>query len=885
MSLSIGTRLGPYEILSALGAGGMGEVWRARDTRLGREVAIKVLPAAVASDPQRLKRFEIEARSASSLNHPAIVAIYDVGCESDVSYIAMELVRGRSLRERLAGGSLSLRELLQLGAEIAEGLSKAHASGIVHRDLKPENVMITEDGHAKILDFGLAKLTQSDGSGREQALTMSATDAGTVVGTAAYMSPEQALGGVVDFHSDQFSLGAILYEMATRRRAFQRGSVPQTMSAIIQDEPEPIGSLNPRVSAALIWLVERCLAKEPRQRYAATEDLALDLITIRDRMSDTSNAVAEAKRTPRSGRPWRWIVAGLVVAILTSLGLVVARLYRADFFWQNPLAGATFTRLTDWEGSEFDAAVSRDGKLVTFLSDRDGPFGVWVTQVGSGNFSNVSRGEREVLYIEGLRAVGFADDDAHVRMRVDAGSMPGPLNEATWLVPTLGGTGRPFLGAGATELDWSPDGARVVYHTPEAGDPFFVSDRSGSAVRMICRGPAGVHQHFPKWSPDGRYVYFVRGIPGTSDLDIWRVPSSGGESERLTQLHTQIAYLAFLDARTLLYTATRADGETSGLYAMDVEHRIPHEASFGLEEYLSIDSSGDGRRLVATVARPDRNLWVVPILNRIADDGAARRLRIPSVRASAPRFGPDFVLYRSSRGGPNGLWKFKAGQETEVWNGADGLISAAPAVSQDGRRVCFVARTGGRSRLYVMEGDGASPKALAPDLDIRDAPSFSPDGRWIAIVATEGGLRQPLFRVPVEGGIVERLVDGVVYSPVWSPDGRFIVYGEGHEGRYLRLKAVTLDRRPYPIADLRLSKNSNPFRFTPDGKALIVLQGETWAQDFWRLDLATERLTRLTKLTSGFATRSFDISPDGKEILFDRVRENADLTLIDPARR
>ena len=273
MTLSAGSRLGPYEILAPLGAGGMGEVYRARDTRLGREVAVKVLPAALASDPERLKRFEREARSASSLNHPNIVTIYDIGSSDSVSYIAMELVSGEPLRAVLLQGALPVRRLLQIGAQIAEGLAKAHAAGIVHRDLKPENVMVTEDGLVKILDFGLAKLTQPDtsGSGTTQAPTVSgATGEGVVLGTVGYMSPEQATGGAVDYRSDQFSFGSILYEMATGRRAFQRASAPQTLTAIIQDEPEPIATHQPEGSGA------RALDHRAVPGEGATEPIRLD---------------------------------------------------------------------------------------------------------------------------------------------------------------------------------------------------------------------------------------------------------------------------------------------------------------------------------------------------------------------------------------------------------------------------------------------------------------------------------------------------------------------------------------------------------------------------------------------------------------------------------
>jgi serine/threonine protein kinase len=323
VTLSAGTRLGPYEIVSSLGAGGMGEVYRARDTRLQREVAIKVLPAALASDPERLKRFEREARSASSLNHPNIVTIHDIGSSDSVAYIAMELVTGQPLRSVLLQQALPVRQLLQLGTQVAEGLAQAHAAGIVHRDLKPENVMVTEEGLVKILDFGLAKLTQPDssGGGRTQAPTVSgATEAGVILGTVGYMSPEQAMGGSVDYRSDQFSFGSILYEMATGRRAFVRASAPQTLTAIIQDEPEPIAAVNPKVPVPLRWTVQRCLAKEPRNRYASTEDLARDLTMIRDNLSEATSAIGvlQAEPVPAPRRRW-WIPAAIAAPILLTL--------------------------------------------------------------------------------------------------------------------------------------------------------------------------------------------------------------------------------------------------------------------------------------------------------------------------------------------------------------------------------------------------------------------------------------------------------------------------------------------------------------------------------------------------------------------------------------
>ncbi len=325
MTLAAGTRLGPFEVLAPLGAGGMGEVYRARDTRLGREVAVKVLPSGLSSDPERLKRFEKEARSASSLNHPNIVTVYDIGESGGASFIAMEVVDGQTVRDILAEGALPPKRLLAIAAQVADGLAKAHGAGIVHRDLKPENVMVTRDGLVKILDFGLAKLTHpEDPSGATQSPTVSgATEPGLVMGTVGYMSPEQALGKPLDFRSDQFAFGSIVYEMATGKRAFARGSAPETLTAIIRDEPEPIGALAPLTPAPLRRIVERCLAKGPDDRYASTRDLARDLQDLRDltagsqadaSLSGTSPVALPAKRS----RPVL-LAAGAVVLALLAL--------------------------------------------------------------------------------------------------------------------------------------------------------------------------------------------------------------------------------------------------------------------------------------------------------------------------------------------------------------------------------------------------------------------------------------------------------------------------------------------------------------------------------------------------------------------------------------
>src|SRR5215510_9103045 len=324
MGLQTGQRLGGFEILAPLGAGGMGEVYRARDTRLGREVALKVLPESLAADRDRLARFEQEARAASALNHPNIVTIHEIGRDGETTFVAMELVDGKTLRELSVPGPMPVKKVLNIGAQVSEGLAKAHGAGIVHRDLKPENVMVSKDGFVKILDFGLAKLMETDTSGVSALPTIAQpeTRPGTVMGTVGYMSPEQASGEPVDYRSDQFSLGSIVYEMATGNKAFQRKTGAETLVAIIREEPDPLSQAAPKAPAPVRWIVERCLAKDPEERYASTKDLARDLKSLRDHLSETSvSGGLEAAEAPRVRRR-SWLLPA-VLAFLVGAGIAV----------------------------------------------------------------------------------------------------------------------------------------------------------------------------------------------------------------------------------------------------------------------------------------------------------------------------------------------------------------------------------------------------------------------------------------------------------------------------------------------------------------------------------------------------------------------------------
>jgi Tol biopolymer transport system component len=447
--------------------------------------------------------------------------------------------------------------------------------------------------------------------------------------------------------------------------------------------------------------------------------------------------VAESFTVSTPSHHRAWIVGVIAAAVVIALAATAWSLRRSA--WQNPLASARFSRLTSWEGSEVDASISSDGKFVAFLADRDGPFDAWVGQIGSGEFLNLTKGGFPTLANTIVHNVGFSDDGARVWFRINS---PDGKQHSVWLVPTIGGAPRVFL-PNAVEAAWSPDHNRIVYYAPAPGDPIFIADRNGGNARQICVDKPGIHEHYVTWSPDGRYIYFVRGIP-PDEMDVWRILSAGGTAERLTHHNSRVAYPRLLDDRTLIYTAMREDGSGSGLYAMDVEKRIPHSVSAGLEEYVSVGASADGQRLVATVANPVRDLWTVPITDHVVDESSVSPFKLPTVRAAAPRFGRDYLLYLGSRGAADGLWKLKDGSETELWKGSEGAVVSAPAVSPDGARIGFVVRTEGRGRLHLMASDGTDVRRIAGSLEVRGAPSWSPDGKWIIVAGSEDKAN-PLF--------------------------------------------------------------------------------------------------------------------------------------------
>jgi Tol biopolymer transport system component len=856
MTMTPGSKLGPYELLSPLGAGGMGEVYRARDTRLGREVAVKVLPESLAQDRERLSRFEREARAASALNHPNIVTIHDVGREGETAYLAMELVDGKTLRELSVPGPMPLRRILSVGAQIADGLAKAHAAGIVHRDLKPENVMVSKDGFVKILDFGLAKLVEPESGEASVMPTVAETETrpGTVMGTVTYMSPEQASGEALDFRSDQFSLGSILYEMATGQKAFQRKTAAETMSAIIREDPEPVGKLRPELPLAVRWMLERCLAKEPEERYASTRDLARDLASVRDHISEvTSGSEAALAARPKPGRPLRALWVGLP---LLAAGLLVGWLMRGRL--AHPPSAPRFTRLTFRQGAVSNARLAPDGQTVLYGARWNGdPPGtrLYRTQVGS---------PESALF-------GFPGDILAISPSNELAILQTPITSPLGIlarVPMSGGTPRQVLEdveyAGA---DFSPDGRDLaVTHVVDgqsrlelpigkvlvaknASSPRVSRDGSlvafwesvsdtSVAVSVVGRDGKGKRalsagwinaQGVPCWSADGREIWFTANEHAGQPPDLWAVDLSGRRRVVMSSPQTVELDDVAKDGKVLLGYATLSHSVRFASASDPAERELSW-----LDGSTVADLSPDGRTVLLNEVGQAAGAW--PVIYLRSTDGS------PAVK-----LGDGFAWSLS----PNGKWVLAwippAGEKPaslSLLPTGPGQTAPLPqgnvtdyqwgAFLPDGNSIVFSARDkGGRFRVYTQAVPSGQPKAIGPErLVIDDSTNpVSPDGKFVVAVR-----RGEIHLVSLDGAGVDRVLPGLSTPDdrvlQWSRDSRHLyTFRRGERPQNVWLyDVVTGARRLWKAFPVEPSVEGIRVRMTTGGDAWTVEDRRTLGQ-------------------------------------------------------
>ena len=824
MTLSTGTRLGPYEILAPIGAGGMGEVFRARDTRLGRDVAVKVLTTDAAEREDRRARFEKEARAASALNHPNIVSIYDIGTSGETVYIAMELVDGATLRETLPSGPMPPKKLLDIACQIGDGLAKAHAAGIVHRDLKPENVMLSKDGFVKILDFGLAKLVETaDENGSD---LPTGTTPGMVMGTVGYMSPEQASGRKVDFRSDQFSLGTILYEMAAGKRAFRRETSAETLVAIIRDEPEPLLQSSAKLPPPLRWIVERCLSKDPEQRYASTRDLARDLSTLREHLPEAT-----------SSGEMRAAITGEIAPDVAS-----------------------FQRLSFQRGTILSARFAPDGRTVIYGASWDGnPCRLFSTRPESPESSALMLPEAEILAISptGLMAVSL---DRHWAGRF---IWSGTLAQ----VSMLGGAPREIL-EDVQWADWGPDGANLAVVRNVAG-----KHQLEFPIGHVLHQTAGWISH-PRVSPDGRSVAFLDHPAQGNDAGSVRVVDGEGKSRILSDDWITAYGLAWArHGREVWFTATRT-GVARAIWSVSLAGderlllRTPGELTIQ-------DVSKDGGVLVTSDNGKVGIVGLPPGHDKERDLSLLDWSRVCDLSSD----GKTVLFDESGEGsGANG------GVFTRRTDGSPAIRlgdGRAEAFSPDGKWVASISLRGATSLLPVKAG--TSRTIDHPGLAVHAA-RWTPDGRKLLLLANEvgGGLR--LFVHDIDASAPRPITpEGCApgFLPV-SEDGAFVVV-QGPD-QVFSLYPISGEGAPQPIPIL--TQDDRPIRWTPMGNSLYVFRrGELPAQ-IMRLDLATGRKERVLELmppdpAGVVEIVSVRLTPDAASYAYSYHRILSDLLLVE----
>jgi serine/threonine protein kinase/Tol biopolymer transport system component len=805
VSISVGSRLGSYEIVAPLGAGGMGEVYRAKDSKLGREVAIKVLPAAVGDDRGRRRRFEQEARSASALNHPNILTIYDINEADGALYIAMELVDGKTLRELLASGEpLPTKRLLDLAVQIAEGLAKAHSAGIVHRDLKPENLMVSKDGYVKILDFGLAKLTETASAQDQSALPTAVappTEPGTVMGTVGYMSPEQASGQPLDFRSDQFSLGAILYEMATGRRAFQRKTSAETLAAIIRDEPEPLSQAAPKAPAPVRWIVERCLAKDPEERYASTKDLARDLRSLRDHLSETSASGGITAAEPQRRRKSGW----LGLAAILAAGLVLGFLARS-VFPAKPDSPIRMRKLTFSRGTIFSARFAKDGQTIVYGAAWDGgSLRIYTTRVDNPLSRPLDLPAADVLSISpsGEMAISLG---RHFTVGFEA---TGTLAR----VPLGGGAPREIL-ENVVDADWSPDGRDLaVAHF--ADGRYRLEYPIGKVLYQATAWLSNV-----RISPDGKLIAFLdHQEVGESLGTLMVVDTRGGVRLKGPVNRDSAAWSSEGDEvwTSFPLQATSLSGKTRTLWASSGQNdRIADVGpggqtlfllNSGRREIVGVDAAGTSKNLTwfdwcypsdvssssQTVLFDMQGAYTSQVYLRKLDGSPAVLLADGKSFAFSPD-GRSALLTTQVGAGRLLLVPIGAGEPRVLLEGPSNVQWGS--FTPDGKRILFTGIEPGHGpRVYVMDLPSGKPQPITPE-GIHAAPghAISPDGSRFAASDQQGALAI----YPIAGGAPTPIPGARPgeFASRWTKDRRSLyVFKPDLPGRVELVDVATGERR------------------------------------------------------------------------------------------
>jgi Tol biopolymer transport system component/predicted Ser/Thr protein kinase len=853
-----------YTILEPLGQGGMGEVYAAEDTRLHRKVAIKVLSALMAGDPERRQRFEREAHAVAALNHPNIVTIYAVEEAAGVPFLVMELVEGRPLGELIPAGGLPVDAVLRVGGAISDAMGAAHQKGITHRDLKPANVMVAPDGRVKVLDFGLAKLREAelDPEGETRLPSGELTGEGRIMGTVAYMSPEQAEGKPVDPRSDIFSLGVLLHEMSTGQRPFKGDTNVSVISSILKDTPSSITDLNPRLPVGLAKIVRRALAKDPTRRFQTALDLRNELDELKQELdSGITMTMSTARPKPASaarGKVWAALAAVVVIGALAFAWSRVRSTGAGDA--PRPFEAGRFTRLTS-SGNAFLAAISADGRYVVHVKIQGGESGLWVRQTATTSDAQIVA--PATVRFDG---VSYSPDGDYVLYNTYA--ITGGV-ATLYKVPILGGTPQRILEDVDSAVSFSPDGRQFAFmrgHPAEGRNYVMIANADGSGARRVgtVDPPDQLQLNSPAWSPDGKTIiasgqslrdgphllYFaldvasgtvkaiggrwtasgdVQWLPGGASFvtsatefgantnQLWEIAFPSGERRRITNdLNRYIGVSLSADARSLVTVQQEAVSNIWVAPAADLQNGKMIPTSRGRSDGLTgVAWAPDGRIVFGSVASGRPEIWIAK-----ADGGEARQLTNDESPSQQPAASPDgrFIVFQRFKTDGVNIWRMAIdGADAQQLTHAGAAFN--PVVSPDGRWVFYAVTDKGFPSTWKVPIDGGT--AVEVSADYFRVVSISPDG--VTLLGTgwdAAGRRSAVATLPAAGGSPTLIPDIPATLPLWMPDGRSISYAEVRTGA-LSLASMPI-RGGAPKTLVKLEDNIYAMAWAPDGRLALA---------------------------------------------------------------
>jgi eukaryotic-like serine/threonine-protein kinase len=897
-------RISHYRILKKLGAGGMGEVYLAEDLNLERLVALKLLPDVMASDHRRARRFLQEAKAASALSHPNVCVIHEIGqSENRHPFIAMEFVDGKGLDTKIAGQPLDAADIVEMGIQIADALEAAHSKGIIHRDIKPANIMVTARGQVKVLDFGLAKITApGEPSTLANVTTVAKTEPGVVMGTVQYMSPEQALGRQIDERTDLFSLGVVLYEMATGRPPFTGASPTETIDKITHAQPEAIARFNYNVPPELERIIRKALRKDKQSRYQTAKDLLVDLKNLKEELafetklensitpdtggtrvtptgaqlslksasgqtpSTTQFHAAQTTQDARTARYRKVLLTALAILVLAAAGFEAYR--RLGSGRANTLAATLFNQIKVTKitatGNAVDSAISPDGKYAAYVLDEAGRRSLWVTQVAIASNARIFP-PSDVQYF----GLTFSPDGSYIYF-----NMVGPNNTpGFYQVPVLGGTARKVFDQSLSGVRFSPDGKQIAFVRGDITNKelaLILANADGTEQRELISRKFPYDFGIPAWSSDGKIIACpITGSDTSGSFsNIIEVNLSDGRERLIApQRWQEINQIAWLkDGSGLLICAKDEASSFQQVWMIPYPDGLPRKITNDLIDYGGISLTADSRILVTHSGQRLSNVWVTP-------NGDARR---PSQTTSgAGRYfdlswTPDgHILYASDATGSADIWEISAdgtGQK-QITNGAH--RNYAPAITPDGRYIVFHSNRTGPWNIWRMDRDGSNVKQLTDSTEHSNWPQCSPDGRWVVYQRESVGSLTSLWKVSIDGGVPVKLTDKASMRPAFSPDGKWIACWYWGEKPDLPTRiAIIPIEGGQPIKQFDIERSvvvsyTASIRWSADGRGLTYVDNRNGVDNIWLQPIDGSKAVQLTDFKSD-RIESFAWSRDGR---------------------